>query len=99
MCVFILLLVLIISFPFVMINLTEKIRIIIDNWYCNLEYGIQKLINKIVLIIFVGGIMVYMLLKTPQVVKTKNKKFDKVRIVIELLVFEAMFGFVFYNII
>ena len=85
---------------FVMIWLGNNLTILVDEliecvkvWYVNLNYGIQEVINKIFILLFLLGIMLWAIFMAPSKYATKGNKVEKIKYVVELIIFEIMFGF------
>lgn len=85
---------------FLMIWLGNNLTILVDEliecvkiWYANLNYGIQEIINKIFVLLFLIGIMLWAILMAPGNYATKGNKVEKIKYVVGLIIFEVMFGF------
>ena len=85
---------------FVMIWLGNNLTILVDEliecvkvWYANLNYGIQEIINKIFILLFLIGIMLWVILMAPGNYATKGNKVEKIKYVVGLIIFEVMLGF------
>ena len=84
---------------FVMIWLGNNLAILVDEliecvkvWYANLNYGMQEIINKIFILLFLIGIMLWVILMAPGNYATKGKQVEKIKYVIGLIIFEIMLG-------
>ena len=78
------------------INLTILVDELIECvkvWYANLNYGIQEIINKIFVLLFLLGIMLWAIFRAPSNYDTKGNRGEKIKYVVELIIFEIMFGF------
>ena len=85
---------------FVMIWLGNNLTILVDEliecvkvWYANLNYGIQEIINKIFILLFLIGIMLWVILMAPGNYAAKGNKVEKIKYVVGLIIFEVMLGF------
>ena len=85
---------------FVMIWIGNNLTILADEliecvktWYANLNYGIQEIINKIFILLFLIGMMLWAIFVAPGNYATKGNRIEKIKYVVELIVFEIMFGF------
>lgn len=85
---------------FAMIWLGNNLTILADEliecvkvWYANLNYGMQEIINKIFILLFLIGIMLWAIFMVPGNYATKGNRVEKIRYVVELIIFEIMFGF------
>lgn len=85
---------------FVTIWLGNNLTILVDEliecvkvWYANLNYGIQEIINKIFVLLFLLGIMLWAIFMAPSNYGTKGNRVEKIKYVVELIIFEIMFGF------
>ena len=58
-----------------------------------LNYGIQEIINKISVLLFLIGGMLWALLMIPRNYATKENRVEKIEYVVRLIIFEIMFGF------
>ena len=77
-------------------NLTIQVDELIECvkvWYVNLNYGIQEIINKIFVLLFLLGIMLWAIFMAPSNYDTKGNRIEKIKYVVELIIFEIMFGF------
>jgi hypothetical protein len=84
----------------VMIWLGNNLTILMDEliecvkvWYANLNYEIQEIINKIFILLFLIGIMLWAILMAPGNYATKGNKVEKIKYVVGLIIFEVMLGF------
>lgn len=62
-------------------------------WYANLNYGIQKIINKIFVLLFLIGIMLWVIFMAPRNYASKGNRVEKIKYIVELIILEIMFGF------
>ena len=88
-----------IVFMFVMIWLGNNLTILVDEliecvkvWYVNLNYGIQEIIYKIFVLLFLLGIMLWTIFLAPSKYAVKENRGEKIKYVIEVVIFEIMFG-------
>ena len=70
-------------------ELIERVKL----WYANVNYGIQEIINKISVLLFLIGGMLWALLMIPRNYATKENRVEKIEYVVRLIIFEIMFGF------
>lgn len=68
-------------------------------WYTSLNIGAQTIINKIISIIFMAGLMLYALFKSPGNFRSKNNGVEKTKYIVTLFAFELLFGFGIYVIL
>ncbi len=85
---------------FVILWLGNNLTILADEliecvkvWYVNLNYGIHEIINKIFIFLFLIGIMLWAIFMAPGNYSTRGNKIEKIKCVVELIIFEIMFGF------
>ena len=88
-----------IVFMFVMIWLGNNLTILMDEliecvkvWYVNLNYGIQEIFNKIFVLLFLLGIMLWAIFMAPSKYAVKGNRVEKIKYVVELVIFEIVFG-------
>ena len=84
---------------FVMIWLGNNLTILMDEliecvkvWYVNLNYGIQEIFNKIFVLLFLLGIMLWAIFMAPSKYAVKGNRVEKIKYVVELVIFEIVFG-------
>lgn len=71
----------------------------IKNWYANLEAGVRGILDKILVLIFLFGVMIYFIIKAPKVYKSKNTIKDKVSCIVGVILVEVVFGFAVYMVL
>ena len=86
---------------FVMIWLENNLTILVDEliecvevWYANLNYRIQEIINKTIVLLFLLSIMLWAIFMAPGNYATKGNRVEKIKYVVELIIFEIIFGFI-----
>ena len=79
--------------------LMKGLGMVIEQWYTSLNFGNQKIINKLISIIFMAGIMLYALFKSPGIFRAKDNGMEKAKYIVTLLVFEFLFGVGIYAIL
>lgn len=79
--------------------LMKGLGLFIEQWYTSLNFGNKKIINKTVSIIFMAGIMLYALFKSPGNYRAKDNGVKKAKYIVTLLGFESLFGFGIYIIL
>lgn len=70
-------------------DLIERIKV----WYSDFDYEIQEIINKIFICAFLIGIMLWTIFMTPRNYAIKEKRGEKIKYVVKLIIFEIVFGF------
>ncbi|OLA48415.1 MAG: hypothetical protein BHW39_01220 [Firmicutes bacterium CAG:552_39_19] len=88
-----------IVFMFVMIWLGNNLTMLMEEliecvkvWYVNLNYEIQEIFNKIFVLLFLLGIMLWAIFMAPSKYAVKGNRVEKIKFVVELVIFEIMFG-------
>lgn len=91
----------VVGIMFAMIWIGNNLKILTDEliecvklWYTNLNYGIQKIINKIFFLLFLVGIMLLAIFMAPRNYASKKNGVERIKYIVELIIFEIMFGFV-----
>lgn len=74
--------------------LSDKLIEWVGLWYNNLDNGVRNTIEKIFVLFFLIGMMIYVLFKAPSFYVSKVKRLEKIKYIIELVVSELMFGYV-----
>ena len=69
------------------------------NWYANLESGVRGILDKILVLMFLLGVMIYILIKAPMVYKSKNTIKDKISCIVGVILVEVVFGFGVYMVL
>ena len=57
-----------------------------------MNYGIQEIFNKIFVLLFLLGIMLWAIFMAPSKYAVKGNRVEKIKYVVELVIFEIMFG-------
>lgn len=71
----------------------------IKNWYANLDAGVRGILDKILVLMFLFGVMIYIMIKAPKVYRSKNTIKDKISCIGEVILVEVVFGFGVYMVL
>ncbi len=91
----------VIGIMFAMIWIGNNLTVLTDEliecaklWYADLNYGVQEIINKIFALVFLIGVMLWMIFTAPKNYASKGSILEKIKYVVALIIFEIMFGYV-----
>lgn len=84
---------------FVVIWIGNNITILFDElvkcvrmWYSNLNYGIREIIDKTLALLFIMGIMLWVIFMAPKNYASKVNIIEKIKYIVGLIIFELAFG-------
>ena len=76
-------------------NLTLLMDMLIECiklWYSNLNCGTQEIINDIFALLFLIGVMLWLLFMAPRIYVSKKNRVEKIEYIVCLIIFELVFG-------
>ena len=76
-------------------NLTLLMDMLIECiklWYSNFNCGTQEIINDIFALLFLIGVMLWLLFMAPRIYVSKKNRVEKIEYIVCLIIFELVFG-------
>lgn len=61
-------------------------------WYSNLDCGIQEIVNDIFVLLFLIGIMLWLLFMAPRIYASKKNRLERIKYIVCLIIVEFVFG-------